>query len=179
MCGQDRRPWTTSACGLREQTWALRHSSPRWIDTKRRLEGDVHHDQLGNRAAGLCLCCDRLKRVLVNTWYSGGDGEMDGGDRKAVRILFDDDVRFAIHPLRHEVRHPKHSNERHGEARRMRCAEQLLRIGARSLAITAEERVGMVRHRLALGRDRAFAVTQTSAPGGGSETLHGLRFLAC
>jgi hypothetical protein len=34
------------------------------------------------RAAGLCLCCDRLKRVLVNAWYSGGDGEMDGGDGK-------------------------------------------------------------------------------------------------
>jgi hypothetical protein len=39
-------------------------------------------------------------------------------------------------------------------------AEQFLRIGARSLAITAEERVGMVRHRLSLGRDRAFAVTR-------------------
>jgi hypothetical protein len=37
----------------------------------------------------------------------------------------------------------------------------------------------MVLHRLALARDRAFAVMQTSAPGGGSQTLHGLRFLAC
>ena len=86
---------------------------------------------------------------------------------------------MAIHPLRHEVRHSEHSNERHGEARRMRRADQFLRIGARSLAVTAEERLRMVLHRLALGRDRAFAVTQTSAPGGGSETLHGLRFFAC
>src|ERR1700730_13598469 len=30
---------------------------------------DLHLDQLGNRAACLCLRCDRLKRVLVNARY--------------------------------------------------------------------------------------------------------------
>src|SRR3979411_1292370 len=93
------------------------------LRTERGLEAELHLDQLGNRAAGLCLCCDRLKRVLVNVWYSGGDGEMDRGDGKAVPILFDDAVRIAIHPLRHEVRHSEHSNERHREACRMRRAD--------------------------------------------------------
>jgi hypothetical protein len=52
------------------------------LRTERGLEADLHLDQLGNRAAGLCLCCDRLKRVPVNARYSGGDGEMDRGDGK-------------------------------------------------------------------------------------------------
>jgi hypothetical protein len=61
------------------------------LRTERGLEADLHLDQLGNRAAGLCLCCDRLKRVLVNASYSGGDGEMDRGDEKAIAVRVDDD----------------------------------------------------------------------------------------
>src|SRR6266403_5506564 len=75
------------------------------LRTGRGFEADLHLDQLGNRAASLCLCCDRLKRVLVNAWYSGGDGEMDRGDGKAIAVLVDDDFRFAVDLLRREVRH--------------------------------------------------------------------------
>ena len=75
------------------------------LRTGRGFEADLHLDQLGNRAAGLRLCCDRLKRVLVNAWYSGGDGEMDRGDGKAIAVLVDDDFRFAVDLLRREVRH--------------------------------------------------------------------------
>jgi len=49
---------------------------------------------------------------------------MDRGDGKAVPILFDDDVRFAVHLLGHEVRHFEHSDKRHGEARGVGRAEQ-------------------------------------------------------
>ena len=41
---------------------------------------------------------------------------MDRANGKAVPLFFDDDVRFAIHLLGHEVRRFEHSDERHGEA---------------------------------------------------------------
>ena len=64
---------------------------------------------------------------------------MDRGDGKAVPILFDDDVRFAVHLLGHEVRHFEHSDKRHGEARGVGRAEQFFGVGARLLTVTNEE----------------------------------------
>ena len=40
-----------------------------------------------------------LERIAINAGYFRRDGEMDRGDGKAVPILFDDDVRFAVHLL--------------------------------------------------------------------------------
>ena len=77
------------------------------LRTERGLEAELHLDQLGNRAAGLCLCCDRLKRVLVDARYLRGDGKMDRGDGKAIAVLVDDVFRFAVDLLRHEVRNAK------------------------------------------------------------------------
>ena len=62
------------------------------LGTERGLEGDLHLDQLEDGAASLCLCCDRLKRVLVIAWYSSGDGEMDRGGGKAIAVRVDDDA---------------------------------------------------------------------------------------
>ena len=53
----------------------------------------------------------------------------------------------------------------------MSGAEQFLRVRARLFAIAAEEGVGMVFQRLALGRDRALAFAQVATPGSSPETF--------
>src|SRR6266566_1498133 len=91
---------------------------------------------------------------------------MDRGDGKAIAVLVDDDFRFAVDLLRHEVRHAEQSDERHGETGGVSRPKQLLRIGARLFTVAAEERVGIGFQRAALGRDRALAFTETAVPGG-------------
>ena len=49
---------------------------------------------------------ESLERGLVDTRYLRGDGEMHRGDGKAIAVLVDDDFRFAVDLLRHEVRMP-------------------------------------------------------------------------
>ena len=65
------------------------------------------------------------------------------GDGKTVRNLFDDDVRFAVCLVGHEVRNSKHSDKRHGEARGVGPAEQFLGVGSRLVAVTGEEGIGI------------------------------------
>src|SRR4029077_9226648 len=158
---------------------ATREMMNHLLRTESGLEAELPLDQLGDRAAGLCICCDRPKRVLVNAWYSGGDGEMDRGDGKATAVLVDDDFRFAVDLLRHEARHAKQSDERHGETGGMSRPKQLLRIGTRLFTVAAEERVGIGFQRAALGRDRALAFTQAAVPGGRSKAFHGSLLLSC
>src|SRR3981081_2384678 len=61
----------------------------------------------------------------------------------------------------------------------MSCPKQFLRIGARPFTVRAEERVGMVFQRAALGRDRPLAFPEAAIPGGGSETFHRSLLLSC
>src|SRR6267378_5008805 len=61
----------------------------------------------------------------------------------------------------------------------MSCPKQFLRIGARLFTVAAEERVGMVFQRAALGRDRPLAFAEAAIPGGGSETFHRSLLLSC
>src|ERR1700738_1862969 len=106
---------------------------------------------------------------------------MDRGDGKAIAVLVDDDFRFAVDLLRHEIRHAEQPDERHGEAGGVSRPKQLLRIGARLFTVAAEERVGMGFQRAALGRDRALAFAQAAVPGGRSKAFHGslLPFVLC
>src|ERR1700758_5250557 len=104
---------------------------------------------------------------------------MDRGDGKAIAVLVDDNFRFAVDVLRHEVSHAEQSDERHRETGGMSRPKQLLRIGARLFTVAAEERVGIGFQRAALGRDRALALTQAAAPGGGSKAFHGSLLLSC
>src|SRR5258705_9211964 len=98
---------------------------------------------------------------------------MDRGDRKAFAVLVDDNFRFAVHLLWLEVRHAEQSDERHGKTGGVSRPKQLLRIGARLLAVAAEEGAGIGFQRAALRRDRALAFTQTAVPGRRSESFHG------
>ena len=72
-------------------------------------------------------------------------------------------TRFAIPSIR---------TKRHSKTRSVGCAEQLLGICARLFAVAAEEGVGIAVQRMALGRNRALAIAQVSAPCGRSETFH-------
>src|SRR5580704_15303451 len=120
-----------------------------------------------------------MERGLVDVRYLRGDGEMDRADGKAIAVLVDDDFRFAVELLRHEVRHAEQSDERHGETGGVSRPKQLLRIGAWPFTVAAEERVGIGFQRVALGRDRALAFTQAAVPGGRSKAFHGSLLLSC
>src|SRR5260370_18543148 len=97
---------------------------------------------------------------------------MDRGDGKAIAVLVDDDFRFAVDLLRHEVRHTEQSDERHGETGGVSRPKQLLRIGARLFTVAAEKRVRIGFQRATLGRDRTLAFTQATVPAGRSIAFH-------
>src|SRR3977135_3143473 len=136
------------------------------------VERDLGIEHARYRTIHLGVGRDLVEFLGVDAGHARARLQIDGGDRPVARHLLERDRGVGGELLRREAGAAERSRERHGEAARMGGTEQLLRVGAD--AVLEARRKGILRflENAALGRDRALALLEVAAPGGGGSAFH-------
>lgn len=130
-------------------------------------ERDLRIEQFRDRAAGLRLGRDLGELVGIDAGDGGGEIERGLRDGEAAVLLLERDRALRLERAVAEPRAVEGEAQRHGEAARVRCGDQLLRVGALLVAEAGVEAVELIGEHARLGGDMALALLAEAFVAGG------------
>src|SRR5258708_25539740 len=98
--------------------------------SKDRIEGNVGLEQLGDRAASLCLSSELFEGRTIRARNFRVQSQVDRGDRVTAIDLLQGNLGRSAHLLGGELRLAQHQRQSHREAACMGGSDQLLGIAA-------------------------------------------------